>query len=67
MLTLSRRPGETIEIGDDIVIHFNRISGNQVSVSIEAPDDVDIWRGELADHACSKIVGTTGKYPLKEP
>ncbi|WP_286871828.1 carbon storage regulator [Spongiibacter sp.] len=47
MLTLTRRPGETIEIGDDIVIHINRIRGNQVSVSIDAPDDVDIWRGEI--------------------
>lgn len=47
MLTLTRRAGETIEIGDDIVIHINRIRGNQVSVSIEAPDEVDIWRGEV--------------------
>lgn len=49
MLTLSRRPGESIEIGDDIVIHFNRISASQVSVSIDAPDHVEIWRGELME------------------
>ena len=49
MLILTRRPGETILIGDDIEVTVMRISGNQVRIGIEAPKDVDIVRGELLE------------------
>jgi carbon storage regulator CsrA len=47
MLVLSRKKGEQIRIGDNIVITVHRISGNRVSVGIEAPADCRIVRGEL--------------------
>lgn len=47
MLILTRRPGETILIGDDTEVTIMRISGNQVRVGIEAAKDVSIVRGEL--------------------
>ena len=47
MLVLSRKPGQKILIGDDIVVTINRVSGNQVSVGVEAPDHIRILRGEL--------------------
>ena len=47
MLSLTRRPGQYLLIGDDIVIHTVWIKGNQVRVAIEAPDHVNIVRGEL--------------------
>lgn len=47
MLTLSRRTGETILIGSDIVIHVRHIVGQQARISIEAPREVSIVRGEL--------------------
>ena len=43
MLQLTRRPGQTIEIGDDIVIHF-MTTGHQVRVGIEAPESLKIRR-----------------------
>jgi len=43
MLQLTRRPGQTIEIGDDIVIHFVS-TGHQIRVGIEAPDSFKIRR-----------------------
>ena len=47
MLVLSRKSGEQLLIGDDIVVTVNRISGNRVAIGIEAPRDVRIVRGEL--------------------
>lgn len=47
MLVLSRKKGEQIRIGDDIVITVQRLSGNRVSLGIEAPANCRITRGEL--------------------
>ena len=47
MLVLSRKVGETIVVGDNITIAVNRVSGNRISLGIEAPADVRIVRGEL--------------------
>ena len=47
MLVLSRKIGERIHIGDNIVIELRRIAGNRVSLAIDAPLDVAIVRGEL--------------------
>jgi carbon storage regulator len=47
MLVLSRKPGETIIIGDDIVVTVVSINGNRVKLGIEAPAEVSIKRREL--------------------
>ena len=47
MLVLSRKEGEKLVIGDNVVITVNRIAGNRVALGIEAPRDVSIVRGEL--------------------
>jgi carbon storage regulator len=51
MLVLSRKQGEQLLIGDEIVLTINRISGNRVAIGIEAPRDIRIVRGELDRHA----------------
>lgn len=48
MLVLSRKPGERLMIGDDVVLVINKIAGNRVTIAIEAPRDVRVVRGELA-------------------
>ncbi|UXY55365.1 carbon storage regulator CsrA [Pseudomonas tohonis] len=48
MLLLSRRIGETIEIGEDIKITIAGIHGNQVRIGIDAPRDVPVHREEIA-------------------
>ncbi len=50
MLVLSRKEGEQLLIGDNIVLTINRISGNRVAIGIEAPREVRIVRGELERH-----------------
>lgn len=49
MLVLSRKEGEKLVIGDNISLVVSKISGNRVTLGIEAPADVKIFRGELAD------------------
>ncbi len=49
MLVLSRKVGEKIVIGDNITVIVNRLSGNRISLGIDAPTDVRIVRGELAE------------------
>lgn len=48
MLVLTRKPGERIMIGEDIVITFleNR-SGDEIRIGIDAPGNVRIKREEI--------------------
>jgi len=47
MLIITRRPGEKIIIGDEIVVHVMEIVGNSVRVGIEAPRSVPVYREEI--------------------
>jgi len=49
MLVLSRKKGEKLLIGDDVVITIQKVKGNHVSISIKAPKEVRILRGEVKD------------------
>lgn len=49
MLTLTRKVGESIRIGDDIEIVVKEIRRNQVRIGIIAPRDVAIYREEVYD------------------
>lgn len=49
MLVLSRREGESIDIGNDIHITILGIKGGQVRVGIAAPQEINIKRSELSD------------------
>ena len=42
MLIITRRPGEKIMVGDDIVVHVMEIVGNSVRVGIQAPRSVPV-------------------------
>ncbi len=47
MLVLTRRLGESINIGDNIKITVVDIDGKQVKIGIEAPRDITIFREEV--------------------
>ena len=49
MLVLSRKAGEQIFVGDNIVITIVRLTPNNVRIGITAPRDMEILRSELAD------------------
>lgn len=47
MLVLSRKVGEKLIIGDNVVVEVVRISGNRITLGVVAPSEVKILRGEL--------------------
>jgi carbon storage regulator len=47
MLILSRRVGESLMVGPDVVVTMLAVRGNQVRVGITAPKDVVVYRQEL--------------------
>ena len=47
MLILTRKPGESILIGDDIQITITSIDQNKVRVGIKGPAHIPIYREEL--------------------
>ncbi|MEZ5587445.1 MAG: carbon storage regulator [Sedimenticolaceae bacterium] len=49
MLKLTRRPGEQLHIGIDIIVEVLEISGTQVRLGISAPREVPVLREELLD------------------
>ena len=49
MLVISRKAGESLVIAEDIKITVISVSGDKVSIGIEAPKDVKIVRQELLE------------------
>jgi len=47
MLILSRKEGESIQIGDGIEIKVISIQGEQVKIGIDAPRSVEVYRREI--------------------
>ena len=49
MLIITRKPGEKIMLGDDVVVHVMEIVGNSVRVGIQAPRSLPVYREEIWD------------------
>ena len=54
MLVLSRKLGEKIVIGDNIVVTVVKIDRNQIRLGIEAPQEVPVYREEIAPNREAK-------------
>jgi carbon storage regulator len=51
MLSLTRKEGESVIIGDDIEITVVDVSGDKVRLGIKAPDNISVLRAELKQTA----------------
>jgi carbon storage regulator len=49
MLVLTRKPGQSIMIGDGVEVQVLSIAGEKVRLGITAPRDVSIFRDEVYD------------------
>jgi carbon storage regulator len=47
MLLITRRAGERIVLGGDIIIEVMEVTGTQVRVGIHAPRSVPVYREEI--------------------
>lgn len=47
MLVLSRKVGEKVLIGNNIVLTVVEVNGNRIRLGIEAPREMAVVRGEL--------------------
>ena len=47
MLIITRRPGEKIVLGDDVVVTVMEISGQTARIGIDAPKSVPVYREEI--------------------
>jgi carbon storage regulator len=56
VLSLARRPGQKIRIGEDIVLVIREIRGRQVKIGIEAPAHVRVLREEIYEDLCAANV-----------
>ena len=62
MLVLSRKPGESIVIGNSIRIKIVELASGAVKLGIEAPPEVSIYREELYDE-----IASVNRAALQEP
>ena len=47
MLIITRKPGERIMLGDDVVVEVIEVSGSSVRLGIAAPRTVPVYREEI--------------------
>jgi carbon storage regulator len=47
MLILTRKPGESIIIGDNVVATVLAVRGSQVKIGVEAPIEISVHRMEI--------------------
>jgi len=47
MLILSRKVGETLNIGDEVTVTVLGVKGNQIRIGINAPKEVAVHREEI--------------------
>lgn len=47
MLILTRKPGESIYLGEDIKITILGLQGKQIKVGLDVPEDMTVYREEV--------------------
>jgi carbon storage regulator len=63
MLLITRRAGERIVLGGDIIIEVMEVSGTQVRVGIHAPRSVPVYREEIWEAVRAENEAAAGASP----
>jgi carbon storage regulator len=64
MLILSRRPNESLVIGDNVTIKVLGIHGQQIRLGISAPKDVVVDREEVHVRKQRELAATPAPAPI---
>jgi carbon storage regulator len=67
MLIITRRPGEKIMLGDEIVVHVMEIVGNSVRIGIQAPRSAPVYREEIWKAVREENQVAAGAAPAELP
>ena len=60
MLILTRRIGETLNIGDNVTVTVLSIQGQQIRLGVNAPREVAVHREEVYERIKSTTTGGRG-------
>ncbi len=67
MLILTRKVGEALMIGGDVIVTVLGISGNQVRIGVNAPREVPVHREEVYDRIHEVDPGDSHQMPTYDP
>ena len=65
MLRITRRVGERIILGDDVIIEVMEVSGQTVRLGIGAPRSLSIYREEIWLEAAAHQPGSLREVPTR--
>ena len=66
MLIITRRAGEKVMLGDDIVVEVMEVAGNSIRLGIAAPRSIPVYREELWEAVRAEnraAAGAEGELP----
>ncbi len=64
MLVITRKPGQSVYIGENVRVTVHGIRGNQVRMGIEAPDNVRIYREEIFHQILEENQSAASELPV---
>ena len=67
MLIITRRPGEKVMLGDDVVIEVIEVSGSSVRIGIDAPKSVPVYREEIWEAVKAENQAAAAEAPDELP
>ena len=62
MLVLTRRPGESVMVGDDVVITVLEVRGDVIRVGIKAPRSIQVHREEVYRECARTILRPVERF-----
>ena len=61
MLILTRKPNESLQIGENVTVTILSVNGNQIKIGIDAPKDVGVHREEIYEKILSNNTDTRSR------
>jgi carbon storage regulator len=67
MLVLSRKAGESIVIGNDVVITILEVRGGQIRIGVDAPRNLAVHRAEIYEQVQAENRAAVASTDLRAP